>query len=130
MHANGQPLAEISTSHEAEAAWAMGRDLLVKLKQEAPRLLALTLTTAAMLHCDHQDHLWRLHTPRASSMKARDGAILHAPPEADVRPVSAPLLPWEPISRRCARSPNPPRRRRWPILLSVVHRLRGETHKN
>jgi len=59
-----------------------------------PRLLALTLTTAAMLHCDERDRLWHLYTPRAFIEQARDGAILHAPPDAGVTLLPVPLMPW------------------------------------
>jgi CRISPR-associated protein Csx14 len=102
--AGGQPLAAITTAQEAEAAWAMGRDLLVGLKGEArrlhlciaggPRLLALTLATAAALYCDHEDRLWHLYTPRDLIARARDGAILHVPPEAGVALLPVPLVPW------------------------------------
>jgi len=98
------PLVAIRNAREAEAAWATSRDLLTELKRAGrtlhlciaggPRLLALTLTSAALLRCDHLDHLWHLYTPRAFLEKARDGAILHAPPEAGVRLVPVPMVPW------------------------------------
>jgi CRISPR-associated protein Csx14 len=56
--------------------------------------LALTLTSAAMLHCDHRDRLWHLYTPKVFIAKARDGAILHAPPEAGVKLIPVPMAPW------------------------------------
>ncbi len=97
-------LAAIRTSAEAEAVWAFGRDLLLELKQHGhtlhlciaggPRLVALTLTATAMLHCDHQDRLWHLYTPRDFLARARDGAILHAPEGVDVHLIPVPLLPW------------------------------------
>jgi CRISPR-associated protein Csx14 len=102
--ADGQPLPAIRNDREAEAAWTLGRDLLADLKREGrplhvciaggPRILALTLTSAAMLHCDHRDRLWHLYTPRDFLAQARDGAILHAPPEAGVRLLRVPLMPW------------------------------------
>lgn len=100
----GRPLPYIRTAEEAEAAWTLGRDVLVELKRSAPRLhvciaggprlLALTLMSAAMLHCDHRDRLWHLYTPRPFLEQARDGAILHAPPEVGVRLIPVPLVPW------------------------------------
>jgi CRISPR-associated protein Csx14 len=104
VHAAGQPLPAIRDDREAESVWALGRDLLADLKREGrplhvciaggPRILALTLTSAAMLHCDHRDRLWHLYTPRDFLAQARDGAILHAPPEAGVRLLRVPLMPW------------------------------------
>jgi CRISPR-associated protein Csx14 len=47
-----------------------------------------------MLHCDHRDRLWHLYTPRDFIAEARDGAILHAPPEVGIRLVPVPLAPW------------------------------------
>ncbi len=100
---DGTPLPAIRTEEEARLAWAFGRDLLLNLKQQGerlhlclaggPRLLAMTLVSAAMLHCDHEDHLWHLYTPRDFLARARDGAILHAPPDAGVQLLPIPFLP-------------------------------------
>jgi len=118
LQALGRPLTAITDGAEAEAVWALARDLLAELKGEGrslhlciaggPRLLALTLTTAAMLHCDHQDRLWHLYTPPEFLERAREGAILHAPPEAGVRLIPVPLVPWGayfPALRALARPP-------------------------
>ncbi len=104
VRAGERALSAIRTESEAEAAWLMARDLLAELKRDdrrlhlciagGPRLLALTLTSAAMLQCDHRDCLWHLYTPRQFQKQARDGAILHAPPEEDVHLVPVPLVPW------------------------------------
>jgi len=100
----GRPLVAITNEQEAAGAWAFGRDLLAGLKQEGvqvhlclaggPRILALTLTSAAALYCDHHDRLWHLYTPPDFLAQARDGAILHAPAEAGVTLVPVPLVPW------------------------------------
>lgn len=97
-------LPAVRTEDEAEAVWKLARNLLSTLKGAGerlhlciaggPRLLALTLTSAAMLHCDHRDRLWHLYTPRTFIEEARGGAILHAPPEVDIRLVPVPLAPW------------------------------------
>jgi CRISPR-associated protein Csx14 len=104
LHVDGRALPEIQTAREAEGAWALGRDVLATLKRDGqrlhvciaggPRLLALTLTTAAALHCDHHDRLWHLYTPRAFIEQAHDGTILHAPPAAGVTLLPVPLIPW------------------------------------
>jgi CRISPR-associated protein Csx14 len=97
-------LPHVRTAEEAEAVWRLARDLLSDLKRSGqrlhlciaggPRILALTLTSAALLHCDHRDRLWHLYTPKAFIAKARDGTILHAPPAAGVQLVPVPMAPW------------------------------------
>ncbi len=104
VRADGRALSAIRSEKEAEAAWQMARDLLAELKRNdqrlhlcvagGPRLLALTLTSAAMLQCDHRDCLWHLYTPRPFQERARDGAILHAPPGVGVCLIPVPLTPW------------------------------------
>ncbi len=121
VSAGGKPIAAIISAHEAEAVWALARDLLMELKQAGhilhlciaggPRMLALTLTTAAALYCDHRDRLWHLYTPRAFLEVCREGAVLHAPPEAGVRLVPVPLVPWGayfPALQAMARPATPP----------------------
>lgn len=118
LQVQGRPLTAITDGAEAEAVWALVRDLLAELKGESgalhlciaggPRLLALTLTIAAMLHCDHQDRLWHLYTPPEFLEQAREGSVLHAPPEAGVRLIPIPLAPWGvyfPALRALARPP-------------------------
>lgn len=104
VQVDDQPLPHVRTAEEAEAVWRLARDLLTDLKQAGrrlhlciaggPRILALTLTSAAMLHCDHRDRLWHLYTPKDFIAEAQDGAILHAPPEAGVRLIPVPMAPW------------------------------------
>lgn len=104
LQADGRPLAAIVTDREAEAVWRLARELLAELKRGGgpvhlciaggPRLVALTLTSAALLQCDHRDRLWHLYTPREFLEQAREGTILHAPPEVGVRLVPVPIVPW------------------------------------
>jgi CRISPR-associated protein Csx14 len=104
ISAGNQPLSSICNANDAETVWSFARDLLTELKMAGqplhlciaggPRLLALTLTSAAMLQCDHRDRLWHLYTPRPFLEKARDGVILHAPSEAGVCIVPVPMVPW------------------------------------
>lgn len=104
LHDGATPLGAITDARAAEAVWTQARDLLSSLKRAGqrlhlciaggPRLLALTLLSAALLHCDHHDRLWHLYTPADFLAQAREGALLHAPPEAGVRLVPVPLVPW------------------------------------
>jgi len=121
LYAQGTPLDAIRDGREAEAVWEQARDLLSGLKRAGqrlqlciaggPRLLALTLASAVMLHGDHHDRLWHLYTPREFLAQAREGAILHAPPGVDVHLVPVPLVPWGayfPALRELAQATLPP----------------------
>ena len=121
LQAEGRPLAAIVTDREAEAVWRLAQELLAELKRDGgpvhlciaggPRLVALTLTSAALLQCDHRDRLWHLYTPREFLEQAREGAILHAPPEAGVRLVPVPMVPWGayfPALRQLVQPQQPP----------------------
>ncbi len=121
VQAEGRPLAAITDGREAGAVWMLARDLLARLKEEGralhlciaggPRLLGLTLTTAAMLQCDHQDRLWHLYTPPELRERSREGALLHPPPDAGVRLIPIPFAPWGvyfPALRALARPFSPP----------------------
>lgn len=98
------PLPEIRNEREAEVAGQAIRSLLAQLKLEGHklhlcvaggrRMVALLMTAAAMLLCDHQDRLWHMYTPEATQEKARDGALMHAQPADGVRLIPAPLVPW------------------------------------
>ncbi|MCS7282897.1 MAG: CRISPR-associated ring nuclease [Anaerolineae bacterium] len=104
VQAEGRILSAITEGREAETVWALARDLLARLKEEGwalhiciaggPRLLGLTLTTAAMLQCDHQDRLWHLYTPPDLRERSREGKILHPPPDSGVRLIPIPFAPW------------------------------------
>lgn len=113
---DGGPLDYVCSEYEAEVVWQMARDLLVELKMQGrqlhvciaggPRILALTLTSAALLQCDHRDSLWHLYTPRDFIAEARDGRILHAPEEIGVRLIPVPMAPlgsYFPLLRQLAR---------------------------
>lgn len=99
-----RPLAEIRNEREAEVAGQAIRNLLAQLKQEGHklhlcvaggrRMVALLVTAAAMLLCDHQDRLWHMYTPEATQAKASDGAVMHAQPGDGVHLIPAPLVPW------------------------------------
>jgi CRISPR-associated protein Csx14 len=109
LRAGEKPLPAIRDAQDAEAVWTMARDLLTELKSTGqklhlciaggPRILALTLTTAAMLQCDHRDCLWHLYTPREylevlERASETDSPILRAPQEWGVCLVPVPMVPW------------------------------------
>lgn len=98
------PLAEIRSEREAELAGQAIRTLLANLKGEGHklhlcvaggrRMVALLVTAAAMLLCDHQDRLWHMYTPEATQERVREGAEMHAQPGDGVQLIPAPLVPW------------------------------------
>lgn len=98
------PLPEIRNEREAEVAGQAIRSLLAQLKVEGHklhlcvaggrRMLALLVTSAAMLLCDHQDRLWHMYTPEATQARAKEGALMHAQPTDGVQLIPAPLVPW------------------------------------
>lgn len=113
----GTALDYVRTESDAEIVWQLARDLLAELKQKGhrlhiciaggPRMLALTLTSAALLQCDHSDRLWHLYTPRDYIEQARDGRILHATPEVGIQLIRVPMAPlgsYFPVLRQLARS--------------------------
>lgn len=100
-----QKLSDIQTDAEAEATWQTVYHLLQTLKsqQQTPlhlcvaggrRMMGLLTLSAAMLLCGHQDRIWHMYTPPEFLERAKNGAILHAPPEVGVRLIQVPVVPW------------------------------------
>ncbi len=98
------PLRDIDDDAAAAAAWHAIYGLVAELKAQGHalqvcisggrRMLALLALSAAMLHFDHNDHLWHMFTPNDFVKRARDGAIMHARPEDGVRLIQVPVAPW------------------------------------
>jgi CRISPR-associated protein Csx14 len=99
-----QKLTDIPTEAEAEATWQTVYEMLQTLKdKQSPlhlcvaggrRMMGLLTLSAAMLLCGHQDRIWHIYTPPEFLEQARGGAILHAPPDAGVRLIQVPIMPW------------------------------------
>lgn len=99
-----QPLEDITNEESAQQALDTIHDLVRSLKQQRQRIhacisggrriMALLTVSAAMLHFDHLDCLWHVYTPESFSDDADEGALMHAPPEAGVRLIQIPLVPW------------------------------------
>jgi len=104
IRAGHAPLPEIRNEREAELAGQAIRHLLAQLKRDdhklhlciagGRRILALLVTSAAMLLCDHQDRLWHLYTPDELQRRAQEGALMHAQPGDGVHLIQTPLVPW------------------------------------
>lgn len=100
----GGKLEDIRNEAEANAAWLAIYDLIANLKAKGRhlhvcisggrRILALLAISTALLHFDHNDHLWHMYTDPDFLERAQDGAIMHASQEGDVRLIEVPLAPW------------------------------------
>jgi CRISPR-associated protein Csx14 len=98
------PLEDITSASSAQDALNTIYELIRTLKQQQQcihacisggrRLMALLTISAAMLLFDHLDCLWHVYTPDALRVQADEGAIMHAPPDAGVRLIQIPLVPW------------------------------------
>ncbi|NUM47502.1 MAG: histidine kinase [Anaerolineales bacterium] len=97
-------LEEARTRSEVEAVRATFFHLFSNLKAQGQRLhlsvtggrriMSLLALSTAMHHFTTEDQVWHLYTPDAIAEKARDGAMLHVPPEEEVHLISVPLVPW------------------------------------
>jgi CRISPR-associated protein Csx14 len=98
-------LEDIRTAEEVEIARQNINRLLADLKAEhqcihlglsgGRRLISLTALAAAMQYLTPVDHLWHTNIP-AEKFKQLEGdtAPLHVPPEAGVRLLPVPFVPW------------------------------------
>lgn len=104
IHANGQTVHDIYDEGDANTAWDAINQLIIDLKNDrhtlhicisgGRRVLGLLTMSAAMLHFGHQDLLWHMYTPDDLRIAAKDGAVMHAPPDADFRLIRVPMMPW------------------------------------
>lgn len=100
----GAALDDIRSAAEVEAARRTLQELLASLKDAdhvihlslsgGRRIMAMIALSAAMQYLTPADRIWHIHTPARFIEEARDGAILHAPPEAGVQLVNVPFVPW------------------------------------
>lgn len=101
---NGQTVHDIYDEGDANTAWEAINQLIIDLKNErhtlhvcisgGRRVLGLLTMSAAMLHFGHQDVLWHMYTPDNLRQAAHEGAVMHAPPEAEFRLIRVPMMPW------------------------------------
>jgi CRISPR-associated protein Csx14 len=87
----GAKLEDIRNETEANAAWLVIYELIAGLKAQGRhlhvcisggrRLLALLAISTALLHFDHNDHLWHMYTDPDFLARAQDGALMHTSQE-------------------------------------------------
>ncbi len=100
----GRVLDDIRSQADARVVLRSVQNLLTDLKRRdctvhlcvagGRRMIALLAVVAAALLSDHRDRVWHLYTPDPIRERAEEGAIMHVPPEAGVRLVQVPLVPW------------------------------------
>ena len=96
-------LSDITSDADAVGAWRTLRDLILTLKDErhhlhicisgGRRIMALLLTSLALLHFTYRDKLWHIYSPEEFQHRADQGRILHPRPEDGVCLVEVPLVP-------------------------------------
>lgn len=104
VKSGGVPLEDISQPDDVEAVRRTLHELLSTLKDGdhiihlslsgGRRIMALIALSAAMQYLTPADHIWHIYTPDDFIAEARDGALMHAPPEVGVRLVNVPFVPW------------------------------------
>ncbi len=95
---------DIHSQADANAAWEAIQQLIVELKNQhhtlhigisgGRRILGLMTLSAAMLHFGHEDRLYHMYTPDEVQSQARDGRLLHVPPDSGFALIPVPMMPW------------------------------------
>lgn len=96
--------ADECTPAQVEQIHATCNELLRSLKEQGHtihlslsggrRMIALMALQAAMVHLSPADRLWHIYTTPELTAQARDGKIMHVPPEGGVRLIPVPFVPW------------------------------------
>ncbi len=96
-------LSDIRDERAVAVVWRAIYELIRGLKEEGVqlhllltggrRMMALLAVSAAMLQLEPGDRIWHIYTPEPLQEQARFGAMLHAPDEAGVVLLEAPIAP-------------------------------------
>jgi CRISPR-associated protein Csx14 len=95
LELDGKPIDDISDDTHADGTLNTIHHLVSDLKRQGyrihlsvtggRRLMSLLAISVAALNFDRRDHIWHIHTPEQVKEQARDGAIMHVPPESGVK---------------------------------------------
>jgi CRISPR-associated protein Csx14 len=101
LHHDALPLEEITDEASADDVLNTMHTLILNLKERhcivhfsisgGRRLMPLLSLTAAILSFEHEDRMWHIYTPPPVLKRAKDGALMHVPPEDNVRLIPVPL---------------------------------------
>jgi CRISPR-associated protein Csx14 len=104
IQTKGYAPLDIYDEADADTVWRVVHDFIAQLKEAGRtlhicisggrRILGLLTMSAAMLHFGHQDALWHMYTPAEVLAEARDGALMHLPPDSGFRLIRVPMMPW------------------------------------
>lgn len=99
-----EPLPDVTDTRGAHATRETIHRLMGQLKQQqrhihlsasgGRRVISLMAISAALLRFDSFDHIWHIYTPPEIRAQVNEGAKMHVPPEAGVRLIEVPFVPW------------------------------------
>jgi len=97
------PIDDISDDTQADGTLDTLHRLIGDLKHQGyhihlsvtggRRLMSLLAIPVALFNFDRHDHIWHLYTPDALQKAAKDGQIMHAPPNAGLKLIRGPFIP-------------------------------------
>jgi CRISPR-associated protein Csx14 len=82
------------TVHELLASYKDDGHIIHLSLTGGRRIMALIALSAAMQYLTPADRIWHIYTPDDFIEEARDGALMHALPDAGVQLVNVPFVPW------------------------------------
>ena len=95
LELDGQPVDDIIDDEHADGTLDTIHRLIGDLKRQGyrihlsvsggRRLMSLLAISVAALNFDRHDHIWHIYTPEPFMSQAKEGAIMHAPPEAGIK---------------------------------------------
>src|SRR5579859_3052985 len=103
LELDAMPLDDIADSTGAKGARETIYHFIQELKRQprhihlsvtgGRRLMSLLAISAAQLKFDPFDHIWHIYTPEAVKEQAREGKLMHVPPDADIKLIEVPFIP-------------------------------------
>ncbi|HYK85961.1 MAG TPA: CRISPR-associated ring nuclease [Ktedonobacteraceae bacterium] len=95
LQLDGEPIDDIIDDPHADGTLETLHKLIGSLKRQGyhihlsvtggRRLMSLLAISVAALNFDRHDHIWHIYTPEAVQDQAKDGRLMHVPPEAGVK---------------------------------------------
>ena len=95
LQLDGEPIEDISDDPHADGTLETLHKLIGSLKRQGyhihlsvtggRRLMSLLAISVAALNFDRHDHIWHIFTPESVQEQAKDGRLMHVPPEAGVK---------------------------------------------
>lgn len=114
LELDGEPLDDITHDTHADGTLNTIHTLISMLKRRGDhihlsvsggrRLMSLFAISVAAINFDHHDSIWHLYTPDALKEQAREGKIMHAPPDAGVRLIKGQFLSLGPYIYNASQS--------------------------